>query len=354
VYDRAAQIQAGIADARAFEADARVDAFRGTPAGQLLTGLRGDDVMVTFIESYGRVAIEDPQISPGVDAVLADGEQKLRAAGYGARTAFLTSPTFGGGSWLAHATLLSGLWINNQRRYANLVASDRFTLNGAFKRAGWRTAGTEPAVTKSWPEAAFFQYDDLFTADTLEYKGPLFNFSSVPDQFNLATFHRHERAAPDHPPVFGEVVLLSSHVPWTPLPEMVDWDQLGDGSKIYKDMNKKSPSAEDIANDRNRVKAQYMKSVQYSLSALLSYVERYGGTRLVLVFLGDHQPAPVVAGEGASRDVPVTVVAHDPAVLDKISSWGWQDGLKPDPHAPVWRMDTFRDRFLTAFGSAPH
>jgi hypothetical protein len=48
------------------------------------------------------------------------------------------------------------------------------------------------------------------------------------------------------------------------------------------------------------------------------------------------------------------VVAHDPAVLDKISSWGWQDGLKPDPHAPVWRMDTFRDRFLTAFGSVPH
>ncbi|MDT7694495.1 MAG: hypothetical protein QOI75_3862, partial [Pseudonocardiales bacterium] len=41
------------------------------------------------------------------------------------------------------------------------------------------------------------------------------------------------------------------------------------------------------------------------------------------------------------------------AVLDRISGWGWQDGLKPGPNAPVWRMDAFRDRFLTAFGSQP-
>jgi hypothetical protein len=48
--------------------------------------------------------------------------------------------------------------------------------------------------------------------------------------------------------------------------------------------------------------------------------------------------------------VPVTIVAKDPAVLDRISGWGWQHGLNPGPQAPVWRMDAFRDRFLTAFG----
>jgi hypothetical protein len=36
-------------------------------------------------------------------------------------------------------------------------------------------------------------------------------------------------------------------------------------------------------------------------------------------------------------------------VLNRISTWGWQDGLKPGPQAPVWRMDAFRDRFLSAF-----
>ena len=73
----------------------------------------------------------------------------------------------------------------------------------------------------------------------------------------------------------------------------------------------------------------------------------------MLVFLGDHQPAPIVTGPNASRDVPITVVARDPAVLDRVAGWGWQDGLRPGPDAPVWPMDTFRDRFLTAFGPQP-
>jgi len=40
-------------------------------------------------------------------------------------------------------------------------------------------------------------------------------------------------------------------------------------------------------------------------------------------------------------------------VLDRIAAWGWHDGLKPGRRAPVWRMNTFRDRFLTTFGSRP-
>jgi hypothetical protein len=69
--------------------------------------------------------------------------------------------------------------------------------------------------------------------------------------------------------------------------------------------------------------------------------------------VGDHQPAEVVSGPDASHDVPITVVARDPAVLDRMASWGWDDGMLPSPQAPVQRMDAFRDRFLTAFGPAP-
>jgi hypothetical protein len=79
-------------------------------------------------------------------------------------------------------------------------------------------------------------------------------------------------------------------------------------------------------------------------------VETYGDDNTVLVVLGDHQPAAFVAGEGAGMDVPITIIARDPAVLDRIAGWGWQDGMRPDPHAPVWPMASFRDRFLTAFG----
>jgi len=54
---------------------------------------------------------------------------------------------------------------------------------------------------------------------------------------------------------------------------------------------------------------------------------------------------------GASHDVPVSVVAKDPAVLNRIGGWGWQPGLRPSTAAPVWPMDAFRDRFFRAFGS---
>ena len=82
-------------------------------------------------------------------------------------------------------------------------------------------------------------------------------------------------------------------------------------------------------------------------------MERYGTDDTVLVFLGDHQPLARVSGLRASRDVPVTIVAKDPEVLRAIDDWRWTPGLRPADDAPVWKMDTFRDRFLTAYGSVP-
>jgi len=61
-------------------------------------------------------------------------------------------------------------------------------------------------------------------------------------------------------------------------------------------------------------------------------------------------PATVASGANSGHDVPITIGAHDPAVLDRISGWGWQAGMLPSPQAPVWPMDTFRNRFLTAYG----
>ena len=49
----------------------------------------------------------------------------------------------------------------------------------------------------------------------------------------------------------------------------------------------------------------------------------------------------------------ITIVAHDRAVLDRITDWRWDDGLMPGPQAPVWPMEAFRDRFMSAFGAAP-
>ena len=51
----------------------------------------------------------------------------------------------------------------------------------------------------------------------------------MPDQYTLAKFQQFELDR-GHMPVMGEIDLVSSHTPWTPLPRMVPWNRLGDGS----------------------------------------------------------------------------------------------------------------------------
>ena len=351
VYHRAQQIRTGLHDQAAFEAEAKVDPFKDTPGSQLLNGLRGKDVLVTFVESYGRYAVEDPRFAPPVDAQLDAATTRLDAAGFGSRSAYLSSSTVGGASWLAHATLLSGLYINNQHRYRSLVASDRLTLSSAFNKAGWKTVSVEPAINAAWPEGKFFGYEQDYDERNLGYRGSRFSYATMPDQYIYSVFQHNERK-PGHAPVFGEITTVSSHSPWTPIPKMVGWDRVGDGSVFDDPANQQGGPPGSILGNPDKLRASYIRSIQYSLDALVSYVERYGDDNLVLVFLGDHQPARVVTGAGASRDVPITIVAKDPKVLDRISSWHWTPGLRPARNAPVSRMDTFRDRFLTTFGPA--
>jgi len=352
-FGEVGRVYAGVKDQHAFAKTAAVDAFRSTPGTGLLTGLRGKDVIVAFVESYGRVAVQGSTFSPQVDAVLDAGTRRLSAAGFSAKSAFLTSPTFGGISWLAHSTLQSGLWINNQLRYDNLVTSDRFTLSDAFKRAGWRTVSDVPADDVYWPQGrSFYHYDTLYNSLNVGYTGPKFSYAPVPDQYTLSTFQRLELAKPNRAPIMAEMDLVSSHTPWAPLPHLVNWNGLGDGS-VFDDMPAQGQSPRVVWRRASDVQAAYGQSIEYSLNALTSFVQTYHDNNLVLVVLGDHQPATIVSGQGASHDVPITIISHDPAVMNRISPWGWQDGMRPSPDAPVWPMDAFRDRFLNAYGPHP-
>lgn len=350
---RAEKVQATLRDEAAFAREARTDIFADTPGEQLVPDLRGKDVIFAFIESYGRKAIEDPLISPGVRQTLDTGTEALTEAGFAAKSGWLTSATFGGSSWLGHSTFLSGLWVDSQQRYATVTSGDHLTLTKAFQKTGdWRTVGIMPGVQKGWPEAKFYGLDTVYDAFELGYKGPKFSWSTMPDQYTLEAFQRLVHGKPRDKPLMAEVILTSSHQPWSPLPRMVDWEDLGDGS-LFGPIQKAGTDPADIIADGTRSKEEYGKSIEYSVTSLTQWLQRYGTEDTVLVFLGDHQPIVRVSGYDSGRDVPVSIVAKDPKVLDKIASWGWSDGLRPAQDAPVWKMSDFRDRFLTAYGSIP-
>jgi hypothetical protein len=349
---KATAVRAGIHDHDVFAAQMTVDPFRDTLPGDLLTALRGKDVIVVFVESYGKVAVEQ---SPDVAAALEAGTSDLRTAGYSTRSAWLTSPTFGGISWLAHSSLQSGLWVNSQQRYDQLLdstASDtpRLTLTRAFSLAGWRTVDVIPANRRDWPEGrAFYAYDDVYDARSLGYAGPGFGYAPMPDQYTLSAFDRLELQRENRSPVMAEIDLVTSHVPWAPLPRLVPWAAIGDGS-VYLAQAGRARSREAVWSSPAEVRTAYGQTVAYSLDSIVSFLRASVEDNLVVVMLGDHQPVSIVSGERASHDVPISVVARDPAVIDRIHPWGWQEGLRPDSAAPVWPMDRFRDRFLTAYG----
>jgi phosphatidylglycerophosphate synthase len=344
----------GLHDRSVFNAQlAASDPYGAEPASRLLTGLRGKDVLVVFVESYGQVAVQGTRFSPPVDAELRQETTALQAAGFSARSAFLRSPTFGGASWLAHSTLQSGLWVDNEQRYGQLEGSSRFTLTEAFKRAGWRTVFDIPSSPSPWLQGQrLYHFDAMYGTNNVGYRGPRFSYARIPDQYTLEALYQRELQPNRRKPVMAEIDLDSSHLPWAPLPSMVPWQQLGDGA-IYRPMASERPGPTVVWRSDSSVQAAYGQSIQYSLTALASFIRRIHDNKLVIVMLGDHQPATTVSGDTADHDVPITIIAHDPKVIDRLNPWRWEPGMLPSPRAPVWPMDAFRDRFLAAYGESP-
>ncbi|WP_342640078.1 sulfatase [Rhodoligotrophos ferricapiens] len=341
--------------ARAYQSATDLESFAAEaaeqPLGHLLPsrrlqGLAGKDVIFIFIESYGASTLSDASFKPAISHTLDEAQRAIAQKGYGVRSAFLTSTTIGGQSWLAQSALMSGLRIDNQGRYDAFVRQGGPNLVRDFSSAGWHTAAIAPAITQPWPEARSFGFDTVLTAADLGYRGQPFSWVTMPDQFTLSAFEKRVRSQ-QLGPVMAQITLISSHAPWTPLPQLVSWDALGDGT-VFNAMAKAGEPAESLWRDHDRVRLQYRRAIEYSLTAIADYVRHYGSKDLVLILVGDHPPAPWIAGS-AAREVPIHILAADPDVLTALDDWHWTHSMRPGPEAPVWPMAAFRERFVKAF-----
>jgi len=346
-------IHSALVDQRQFERALNdSDPEASIPASDLLTGLRGKDVIVVFIESYGQVAVQGTDFSAGVDAVLRRSTASLARAGWSTQSAWINAPGFGGISWLGQSTFQSGLWVDTIQRYDEVTASQRFTLSDAFDKAGWRTVYDAPADNRYWPTGKhFYHFDQQYDRYDVGYRGPTFSYASMPDQYTLAEFRRLE-LAPGHKPVMAQINTVSSHTPWAPLPVMVPWNQVGNGS-IFDPMPARGENPLSVLGDASKQRQAFGQSMQYTLQALTSWVTELNDPNLVLIMLGDEQPGTSVSGNAASHEVPISIVARGPSVFRQIASWHWQDGLLPSPSAPLEPSSAFRNQFLDAFSTVP-
>lgn len=308
------------------------------------------DVIVIFIESYGRTSFDTPDYADLHRETLARYEARLSDLGVSMRSGFLTSPTQGGQSWLAHSTFSNGLWINNQVSYGAALSSGRETLFHHAANSGFRTAAVMPQITLDWPESDRMGFERVLVASDLGYGGLPFNWVTMPDQFSLAALDRLLRNGEDPRRLFAQVVLVSSHAPWLPVPDILPWEALGDG-QVYDAVAASGDPPEVLWRDYDRVRAQYRLAVDYSLQSVLEYALLHAGDPPLLIVVGDHQAAEFIALDGR-REVPMHVIgpAHLVATLSEAAP---TPGLIPADGSPALAMDRMRDILLRAFSADP-
>lgn len=335
-------------DLRIFRAAAAADPFRGW--SDLLDELPGD-VLVIFLESYGRASLDVPLYADTHRPILATAEMRLTAAGLAMRSGFLASPTRGGQSWLAHGTFATGLRITDQVRYQAALASGRETLFHIAARSGFLTAAVMPAIVLPWPESAQMGFQVVLPAADLGYRGKPFNWVTMPDQFTLSALDRLLRLPPRDRPLFAQVALVSSHAPWVPVPQLIPWDQVGDGSIFNAMVADSGDPPEVIWRDPDRVRDQYRLSIAYTLETVFDYVARLGPDAPLIFVLGDHQAAGFVA-QSESADVPLHVIGP-PELVARTEGWGLTPGLIPSDGHLALSMERMRDLILRSFSSDP-
>ena len=318
------------------------------PPRSNLAGLKRRDVYLVYLESYGTTVFDTPEFRAGISDALSQFETSLRSAGYTIASNRLVSPTFGGGSWLAHSTLASGVRLDDPVLYTMLLDSGRKLLPAYFKEAGWRTLDIAPGIKAPSAKATTaWGFDRELFADQLDYKGPSFGWFAIPDQFTLDRAMAIRSALRPSPPVFTQLVLVSSHIPFAPVPPyLTDWDDSGSFVSVSaKGMEKawRQP-------DWTRLAPDYLNSLRYDFAVLAGWLtQRMSGEGLVIL-LGDHQPPAIVGGQSQPPwTVPIHVLSRDPELVAPFLADGYVSGLDPTQAPPHLGMETFLGRFLAAF-----
>jgi len=329
---------------KAFNQALEQDAFASETT--LLSRLGANDVLIIFVESYGRSSFDNPFYAQTHVSTLQMAQQRLQQKGLAMRSGWLRAPMIGGQSWLSHATIASGLRIDNQGRYRMLIDSQRPSLYHYAQQAGFQTMAVMPGIRLDWPEAQYFGFDKILDAHNLGYQGQALNWVTMPDQYTLGAFDRLVLDQVPRKPVFAQIALISSHAPWVPIIPLIDWDDIGDGT-VFNQWANQGDSPEEVWRDTGRVRDQFRQSVDYSLQVALSYAERQDGRSPLIIILGDHEPARFVS-QRPGQEVAMHVIGT-PEQIAAIDAWQWTPGLIPAQDLPVWDMDQFRDQFLNAY-----
>jgi hypothetical protein len=307
--------------------------------------LDGRDFYLMFLESYGTTVFQNPtyfaQIKPGLEHLSQVAEEH----DWHTTTGIYQAPTFGGASWLSHATLMSGQWISTNTHYHKLLTTNSRTLAQWFQNSGYRAAALLPGLKHQWPEGRFYGYDRIWNAKSLPYPGPTFGWWAIPDQYSLAYFYDNEGTMNPRDPLFSFFATITSHMPFHPLPPIQQhWPNLL-SSQPYPHVEQViKPSGVLYGND---LQTSYNRAIVYDLHLVSDLLRLTSHQNPLIIALGDHQPPAMIAGVNAPWTVPVHVFSQNRETLGGFTAAGFVSGLIPNDTS-LGRLDELHHLILNA------
>jgi hypothetical protein len=350
-----------VANARAsFRLDAMLDSLdtatvdASYAAYDTLSLDRRPSIYLFALESYGSVLERTPALRGPYHRVLRRSEAALRADGWHMASARVEAPVRGGRSWLAIASLLTGVRVDRQLLFNRFKDhADRVPhLVRFLDRQGYRTVALQPFTfaRPGLPVRNLYNFDVTLYRDDLDYSGP----------------PHHTELDPSPEPFFLFFETVSSHALWNyGLPPVLpDWRQFNtaDGStNEKKTVLRRQGSAptqflpDSITAPRiydQPTPRRYLQHVTYDLRVLREYLIEKAPAGSLVLLLGDHQPPLLDTSTDAT---PLHVLSTDSTLVDRVRQQGLTDGLVPTRTSPTLRQEglySFLVRLLVAQDSA--
>lgn len=329
--------------------EARQARLRAAPTDLSASGK--PDVHVLLVEAYGHTVQATPAYVRALAPAYRDFLLAVWGAGFQVCTRFVRATTFGGNSWLTHASLQSSVPINDQFEYSLLLErSSQASLARAFAAAGYRSVSVKPGTTRPTPQTRIYGFEREYVAADFGYRGRSYAWSPMPDQFVLEQIAARELRAPARP-LYVEYALVTSHFPWTPQPQYVpDAQSLGDGA-LYR--TQPPLTFEQPQGELSAQASGYVNSLRYELRVLSDYLLHHVTRDALVLVLGDHQPIAPVAGEDRSRMTPLHVLSRRPELLAPLAAHGCSPGLHAPLDGPALGMEDVGLELLQLLSGAP-
>ena len=305
------------------------------------------DVYVVMLESYGAILEDDPDIR---DAFLRARHDGLGNYPYALYTFRSRAPVRGGGSWMAYASVQTGVNLPTPGALAALEQRVRGGtwptlarwLESSHKHIRFAALPVARGQIVPWDDIGKIYGVDTWVRDTeLNYEGPRFSWGpSAPDHVTLAAVM--DKVSQSNRPALVSGITQTGHFPWGDVPKLPSAMGIAPATE-----GTKHP---DASLQRPRKEA-YAKVMAYQLRSVLEAPQSHDRP-YVLIALGDHPPPFLEASEAHAYDVLVHLTGRGIDVTPLAHMLRATEGLS---HADIPHLlVTFFAQRAANVADAPH